>query len=326
MSESKVPYETEVADAMEMLGKGYDDPSLEIVPASSTLQRRGKEFLEKETAAFVKVSTAFKNELAEIDGNDLKVWFFIALSVNRLTGTANPGIRTIAAGCGLDKDTVSRAVKRLEGHGLLTVDRESKKYNIYQPADYVSANKSVPTMGTIEKSVPIQGESVPTNDESVPTRWGLNQSNQSNQKKPWDEKFSNMPLDWLIASGMEIPVELLRELQAKKLATDTFEKALGFGALPWATNAAWEKFYKWVVKIYAEYPTLFQEYAEWRKGSGKYDAMNNKQIRMNPQAFIDTGLPAFEAFKMYAGPKEIQQEPPRSIPAAWQKIYDETPS
>lgn len=326
MSEVHADYNTETKDALEMPGKGYDHPSLEIVPASSSIQRRGKEFLERETPAFVKVSTAFKDELSEIDGNDLKVWFYIALSINRLSGTANPGIRTIALGCGLDKDTVSRAVKRLEAHGLLTVDRESKKYNIYQATDYVSANKSVPMVGTVEKSVPIDNESVPTKPESVPISWGLNQSNQSNHNKPWNEKFSNMPLDWLIASGMEIPENIFAEAQAKKLATDTFEKALGFGQLPWASNTTWEKFYKWVVKIHAEYPTMFQEYADWRKGDGKYKHMSNKQIRMNPLSFIDTGYPEFEASKMYAKPKEIPQEAPRTIPASWQKIYDESPA
>lgn len=169
----------EIEEALAMIG-GYEHPSIEIVPAHSVIERRAGEFSEREVPSFVKISTNFKDEMGKVDEIALKVWLFIALSVNRVTNRANPGVRTIAAGCNLDKDTVTRAVKRLEEYGLLIVDRDSKKYNIYQPTGYVSANKSVPTEGTIEESVPAEAESVPTKPESVPSRGGLNQSNQSN--------------------------------------------------------------------------------------------------------------------------------------------------
>jgi DNA-binding MarR family transcriptional regulator len=176
----------EVKDALEMLGAGYDHPSLEIHHSETVIRRRGKKLVEEIIPAFVKISTNFKSELHDIDSNALKVWLYIALSINRNTEQAHPGIRTLADACNLDKDTVSRAIKRLEALELLRVDRDTKKYNIYEIPEYVSANtkeKTVPMEGTVKESVPTETKSVPIESESVPTSWGLNQSNQSNQKK-----------------------------------------------------------------------------------------------------------------------------------------------
>jgi DnaD/phage-associated family protein len=105
------------------------------------------------TPAFVKVFTNFKEMLPSIDANALKVWLFIALSINRESAQAHPGIRTIARGCGLDKDTITRAVKRLEGSGLLKVERQNRRYNLYAVPAYVSANSR-------QETVPEQGKTL----------------------------------------------------------------------------------------------------------------------------------------------------------------------
>jgi hypothetical protein len=193
MSEEQADYITE---AMEMAGKGYEHPAVEITPPHAVIERRGKEFQEVITPAFVKISTGFKEEMAGIDEIALKVWLYIALSVNRYSGKANPGLRTIAAGTGFAINTVQSALKRLEtDYNLLTVDRESRKYNIYEPLAFVSANKTTPISGvspddTVTETVSVEGESVSAKAPSVSPRMILNQINQSikpdnnNHQKP----------------------------------------------------------------------------------------------------------------------------------------------
>jgi len=80
----------------------------------------------------------------------------------------------------------------------------------------------------------------------------------------------------------------------KVQAPRMFEKALGTGTWPWSSNNVWVKFEKFVCEIYARDPQAFGKYIIWRAGDGKYTAMNNKQIRAQPQVFMDTGWPEFE--------------------------------
>lgn len=108
------------------------------------------------------------------------------------------------------------------------------------------------------------------------------------------------PIEWLIAHGNPVDQAQIDKLVNAKAACDKFEQVFAFHSLPWSVNGPWERFEKWVVKIYTDYPTLFQEYVDWRRDQGKYKAMSNKQIRTNPLMFIDTGYPEFEAAKMYA--------------------------
>lgn len=200
MSEQRPEYHTsgdgDLKDAMEMLGTGYE-PSLEIHPEITVIRRRGQEMKEEVIPAFVKISTDFKKEMACIDEISLKVWLFIALSVNRVSGKANPGLRTISEGTGFAVNTIQAALIRLEKkYNLLTVDRNKCKYNIYEPLAFVSANKTPPTggvsaddtvIGTVsveDKTVSVQPKTVSVGDETVSARVILNQSNQSNQIKP----------------------------------------------------------------------------------------------------------------------------------------------
>lgn len=190
MSEEKPEYFT---DAEEMIST---HPTVEIEPPRSVISRRGRDFVEEDKPAFIKFSTGFKKELAEIDEIALKVWIYIALSINRNSGKANPGLRTIAKGTGLAINTIQSALVRLEGkYNLLMVDRESKKYNIYEPIAFVSANRADPSVSagdtpyadeppsvSVEPpSVSVLDQSVSVLGPSVSARVILNQRNQRNQ-------------------------------------------------------------------------------------------------------------------------------------------------
>lgn len=103
------------------------------------------------------------------------------------------------------------------------------------------------------------------------------------------------PMDWYVQHNLPIPEHLIEKARIEKDATGEFESAFGFGQLPWDSTSTWQKFKAWAVKIYLENNQVFRQYVAWRKGKGKYEAMSNKQIRMTPQAFMDTGYPAFMA-------------------------------
>lgn len=102
---------------------------------------------------------------------------------------------------------------------------------------------------------------------------------------------------WSILAGEDI--DTAANIAAKE-ATDAFEKDFGFGTLPWNSDSTWEKFYKFVVRIYLQDKNVWRDYVAWRNDKGKYVAYSNRKIREAPQAFMDTGYPEFEASKMYA--------------------------
>jgi len=110
----------------------------------------------------------------------------------------------------------------------------------------------------------------------------------------------NMPIEWYVQHDLPVPPELIKNNAAEAEAIHEFESAFGFNQLPWDTTSDWQAFKKWVVKIYQSAPADFRDYVEWRDGKGKYDAMSNKQIRLTPRAFMDTGYPTFKASAMYA--------------------------
>jgi hypothetical protein len=175
--EDQADYITEALDLL------HGEPSLVIEPERTIIERRGGELKETVVPAFVKISTSFKGELVGMSDAALKVWIFIALSVNRKTGTAHPGLRTIAAALGKGVNTIQDCIKELETAKLLQVDRQSKKYNIYEPLGYVSANRLDPVSepDTVQESVSEKPESVSEKPESVSDSQILN---QRNQKKP----------------------------------------------------------------------------------------------------------------------------------------------
>jgi len=188
--EAKAEYRIdEIKDAVEMIGKGYDHPSLEIHPATEVISRRNGRMVEEKTPAFVKISTNFKAELPNIDEISLKVWLYIALSVNRFSGKAHPGLRTICEGTGLSINTVRAAIERLENkYALLTVDKGTAKYNIYEPLAFVSANRT-PTSGvsandTVTETVSLESETVSLFDQTVFSHRENELLNQINQIKP----------------------------------------------------------------------------------------------------------------------------------------------
>lgn len=105
----------------------------------------------------------------------------------------------------------------------------------------------------------------------------------------------NYPIEWYIQHGLPVPIQLIDQNKTAANAVNEFESKLGFSSLPWDSTTEWQKFKKWVIATYSGRLTAWEDYSDWRKAKGKYDAMSNKQIRMNPSVFMDTGWPSFLA-------------------------------
>jgi hypothetical protein len=116
--------------------------------------------------------------------------------------------------------------------------------------------------------------------------------------------FQNTSVDWKLAHGQEVTQEELDAVKTADQAPKMFEKAFGFGTLPWKSSRVWEKFAKFVTEIYQQDQIAFGNYVIWRGQEGKYVAMSNKQIRMNPQIFMDTGWPDFQNSKATTKPAD----------------------
>lgn len=157
MSEEQTKY---VADALEMMGTGYDQPTIVIEPPRTVTARQNGRMVEIEEPAWVKFSTDFKGELKTLDEYSLKVFLYIGLSVNWRTGTAFPGIRKIAEDTGMDKGTVAKATANLENLGFLTIQKRDGNSNVYRPVRYIS-------IGTVRpERTPLSDESGELSDES----------------------------------------------------------------------------------------------------------------------------------------------------------------
>ncbi|MEI7846358.1 MAG: hypothetical protein WCK35_11195, partial [Chloroflexota bacterium] len=230
---------SEIDDANEMIGKGYDQqPALEIESARTVIERRNGRMQEVERAAFVKISTAFKPEMKDIDEVALKVWLFIALSVNRNSGKANPGLRTIAEDCSFAVNTVRGAIERLETkYNLLIVHRNEKRYNIYEPVAFVSANKSVSVADTdaIEtvsaddtdksETVSAGSQTVSIKSQTVSARVIHNQSNQINQTSPKKSEKKGDIVDGFLAFAKSPAMEKISKIDE---ITSAFQVRLAF--------------------------------------------------------------------------------------------------
>lgn len=239
MTEGKAEYKTiesDTQDAMEMLGTGYDHPSLEIHPQQTVIRRHGWEMREEVVPAFVKISTGFKQELLNIGGTALKVWLFIALSINRNTEQAHPGIRTIGKACDIKSmNTVTAAIKELEGLGLLTVNREDRKYNIYQIPDYVSANSK-----TASKSDTDSDKLPQSNKQTASAHGGLTREPENNnqnwgkmrkeakERKAKQQAEKKDPVDFILTSS--------EKEQAYKAMEERVFKSTGL-----AVNETWRR-------------------------------------------------------------------------------------
>jgi hypothetical protein len=274
----------------EAMGLLRGEPSLEIEEPRNVVERRGGKLVEVEREAFIKLYTSFKKELKEMEGNDLKVWVFIALSVNRITKNANPGLREIAEKTGLAVNTVRSCVERLDEKGLLNVEGAQGKGNVYRPADYVSVSKN-DTAGVSKNGVTVS-KSEPT--VSTPLLQTAQLEELELTRKP-------LSIENSIFADQPVTEEMVEMARVRHDAPRMFEKALGFSKpLPWWSNKEWTVFSEWVCERHTEDRLAFGKYNIWRNTPFTKGGMSNNRIRGFPAEFYDS----WDMFSMVNKPKE----------------------
>ena len=277
MSEEQAEYLT---DAVEMMGAGYDHPAVEIEHPRTVIQRREGKLQAVDKPAFIKLSTDFKSELAGISGDALKVWIFVSLSINRKSGRANPGLRTIADGVGLAVNTVQKALKELEAANLLAVSRGERRYNLYEIPEYVSANRAEPTVSNRDtdlETVSNPDETVSNSAQTVSHSVILNQSNQKNQKRgdvvdgmvfyahQAQERGIDKVEDVLVrlekGIGVNIPRSVANQSVAKRLLKEEAEGRTVDQFLTWLRSDEWRMSHLYIYadpeKIWTIWPQAF---------------------------------------------------------------------
>lgn len=163
------------------------------------------------------------------------------------------------------------------------VYNKKQSYEKYPPSNDAQGD----TQGYIQGS---RKDVTPTYDSKIKESKDISLSEKEIQE-------ANALVDAIISNGQKQP-----ELDS----LHDFERSFGFGALPWYSNTAWDKFAKWIIKQAGA--DWFSDYVIWRNGEGKYKSFSNKKIRENPAAFMDTGYPEYEASKMYRQTDESRPE------------------
>lgn len=210
---------------------------------------------------------------------------------------AYPGLTKMELKTALSRQAIINTYDALKYNGVIFLagisKRNTNNYTINTKSFPGATDGSQPTLLVN----PLDSGSQPTLLEVVNP---LDSNHPLTVNEPSRETPKNMPIDWYIQHNLPVPPELTKSNSLEAEALHEFESAFGFNQLPWDTTSDWQAFKKWVVKIYQSAPADFRDYVEWRGGKGKYDAMSNKQIRLTPRAFMDTGYPTFKASAMYA--------------------------
>jgi DnaD/phage-associated family protein len=197
MSEQQDEYKTEIEDALEMPGKGYEPAAVIEQPTKKLVLRES--LGEEWTVAWVKLSTAFKPHIKNLKGSPLAIWLYISLSINK-DGVSFPGIRTIAEATGYSHQGVLDAIQILEEKGYLHVRRGERRFNIYQPefAAIGRTNEPSETVKSVESTqlTEIPDESTFSADESTfssneSSGVDLNKKNKKEQENTVGEIFKS---------------------------------------------------------------------------------------------------------------------------------------
>lgn len=298
MSEVQEDYTTDAAEALDMLGKGYERPVVQFERPSDLVMESESGYEIVKSLGWVKFSADFRKKmLRDLKGSKLSVFICVCLHINE-NGISFPGIDKIAEETGYDRDTVMGAIKEMEQvKGLLNVVRERGKANKYRPyyvARGVKNSPSEPVQKFRPVGVPVQ-KSKTGFGETSPEKLD---SKERKEEKEIPDSFFTAKEQAENDAKMKAILEAERQAGKNTTAEVAFESALFGGKAvnwPWGTNSTWQAFQKWVTMEYNADPNIFAEYAIWREGEGKYKAMSNNKIRQSPAVFMDTGWPTFLA-------------------------------
>ena len=314
MSEKQALYETfaeklaeegYVAESVEMLQMGNDQPAAVIDPPRTLKALRDSGLIEYRAWGWVKMSAKFIAHLKNLKGAKLAIWQCIALSIDE-DGTCKTTIKQIGELTGYSHTEVIDSLKELEEMGYLAIDREGRG-NIYQPV-FVARGGNNPQESLVKKldSTPAyQLESSPARENSVSTFKRVKRVNGEDEfpeptttKKKGDifdgmafyekqakERGVDKVEDLLVRLGMGIGVNIPRSVAnqsvAKRLLKEEDEGRTLDQFLTWLRSDEWRMSHLYIYadpeKIWTIWPQAFAapttkpiEYFTPPKDDGEY--------------------------------------------------------
>lgn len=229
--EEKGTYDT--SDAMEMLGKGYDQPAAIIAPPRTVKALQDGGLVDYQAWGWVKTSAKFRAHIKILRGAKHDIWHYLALGVGE-DGQCKETIKQICEGTGYSHTEVINTIRELDKMGYLSVQKGSKG-NIYTP-EFVARGEKKPTENAVKKvdSTPVDSlDSTPSEEESpaIPLRvkrvkYGADAPDTS-----------ELPVDWQVGLGTALTTMTEDELfkkQARDAANLIEQGCAGGGALAYA--------------------------------------------------------------------------------------------
>ena len=141
-------------------------PVVEIQPPATQLIRNDRgDYYRGESPAWIKLSTAFRDDLSKLKGCKLAVFICACLHISE-RGDSFPAMRMICIETGYELAAVSRAIRELESMGMMKIDRRRGEVNHYHPV-FAAYGHSTPQKRT-GHSTPQKRRPVPPKSEVVP--------------------------------------------------------------------------------------------------------------------------------------------------------------
>jgi len=165
-TEGEYVTDQEVADAMEMLGKGYGPSAIIERPRKAHgINDRG--LAEYSLSGWVKMSAGFCKHIRKLRGAKLSIWLCLALNINE-DGECSLTQKEICELTDYSHTEVIDSVSELSEMGFLSVDRSGKK-NLYKPI-FVSRGKgNSPIVKKLDSTPADSLESSPAREKIRPT-------------------------------------------------------------------------------------------------------------------------------------------------------------
>lgn len=148
MSEEKQDYTSELIEAQEMIGKGYDQPDALIEPPRTITALSDRGLVDYRTWGWVKTSAKFRRHIKVLKGAKHSIWHYLALGVDE-NGKCRETIKDICEGTGYSHTEVIDTLRELDEMGYLSVERDTKG-NIYKP-EFVARGGNYPSENAVKK-------------------------------------------------------------------------------------------------------------------------------------------------------------------------------
>jgi DNA-binding transcriptional ArsR family regulator len=281
-----------VSEAIEMLGRGYNQPAAIIDPPRNIKALSDKGLVNYSAWGWVKMSAKFIDHVKELRGAKLAIWLTISLSIDE-TGKCKRTIRQLCELTGYSHTEVIDSLKELDEAGYLSTQKDGRG-NIYAP-EFAARGELKPSDETIKKleSSPLDSsgaDSLESSSSSENARPSIKSIKRVNTgfKKTTKQDLAVMNVEAAIYAGLEVSQETIDREKTERDAANAFESAFGITRpWDWWTKQEWRELLALVVHEYQSDKSAFVRYVEWvRVGDGRYGkGIDAPQIQRDPTRF-----------------------------------------